>query len=67
MLPELGFRLGPVVYLYPFRFFDDVRGRWIRARYAATREEIASRYARWEIIGEPEMRRAEVGTFSPWR
>jgi hypothetical protein len=29
--------------LFPFRFFDPIRGRWIPARYRATREEIAAR------------------------
>jgi hypothetical protein len=67
MLALYGFRLDPVLYLYSFRLFDDVRGRWIRARYRATRAEIAARYARWKTIGEPEMRRPDAGTFGPWR
>jgi hypothetical protein len=37
--------------IFPFRFFDPLRGRWITARYKATREEIAARYERWEITG----------------
>lgn len=37
--------------LYPFRFFDPVRKRWINARYKATREAIAQRYEKWEITG----------------
>ena len=37
--------------LFPFRFFDPIRRRWIRARYKATPEEIAARYEKWEITG----------------
>jgi hypothetical protein len=33
--------------LYPFRFFDPVRKRWIRARYVAERHVIESSYAQW--------------------
>lgn len=39
--------------LYRFRYFDKVRGRWIDARYRAAKEEIAARYEKWEIVGEP--------------
>jgi hypothetical protein len=42
--------------LFPFRYFDRLRGRWLRARYLATREEIAARFERWEIVGPPELR-----------
>lgn len=37
--------------LFPFKFYDPIRKRWIPARYRATREEIASRYEKWEITG----------------
>lgn len=37
--------------LFPFRFFDPIRGRWIQARYRATPERIASTYEKWEITG----------------
>lgn len=37
--------------LFPFKFYDPLRKRWIRARYKATREEIAARYDKWEITG----------------
>jgi hypothetical protein len=67
MLPLYGFSLGPVRYLYAFRFADPVTGKWIRARYRAERREIAARYARWEITGEPEVRRVGAGAFTPWR
>ncbi|MET0164196.1 MAG: hypothetical protein ABW318_04240, partial [Vicinamibacterales bacterium] len=39
-----------------FRYRDPRTGKWIRARYAATREEIAERYAECEIIGPAEIR-----------
>lgn len=37
--------------LYPFRFFDPVRRRWVDARYKATQDVIATRYEKWEITG----------------
>jgi hypothetical protein len=37
--------------IFPFRFFDAIRGRWIQARYKASREDIAARYEKWEITG----------------
>lgn len=37
--------------LFPFRYFDAIRGRWVEARYKASREEIAKRYVKWEITG----------------
>jgi hypothetical protein len=46
--------------LFPFRFFDPIHKRWVQARYKATREEIAERYALWEITG-PGWTPSEVG------
>lgn len=47
--------------LYPFKYFDPVRKRWAKARYRATREEIAARYPQgWEITGAPEIREGKV-------
>jgi hypothetical protein len=57
----------PVLLLYPLRLVHPVTGRWARARYRAEREVIEQRYAKWEITGEPEVRRVEGGGFSPWR
>ena len=55
--------------LYPFRYFDRVRGRWIKARYLSTMDEIAARHERWEIIGrpnsEPATRRCLTKTSAP--
>jgi len=67
MLPLYGYALGPVRFLYRFRFVDPLTGRWVRARYVAERREIAARYAQWETIGEPEVRRVGADGFSPWR
>ena len=54
------------IELYPFRFRDPRTGKWVRARYVATRAELASRYREWEIIGPPEIRGdAPVQMFQP--
>ena len=44
----------PRLELFPFRFRNRITGKWVRARYVATREEIAKGNAEWEIIGPPE-------------
>lgn len=52
--------------LFPFSYFDELRGRWVRARYKATREDIAARHERWEITG-PGWTPARVGgSFAPF-
>jgi hypothetical protein len=56
-----------VLFLFPFRYRDPRSRKWVKARYRAERSEIAARYAEWEIIGEPEMRRPLGGAFTPWR
>ena len=63
------FRCPPVEtsFLYPFRYRNSRSGRWINARYKATREEIAGRYAEWEIIGPAEIRKGGGGAFNPFR
>ena len=53
------------IELFPFRYKDARTGRWVKARYMATREEIAARYAEWEIIGCGEERRSATGYFNP--
>ena len=42
--------------LFPFRYRARLTGRWVRARYKATREEIAARYDESEITGPAEIR-----------
>ena len=57
---------GMATELFAFKFFDPIRGRWIHARYKATREEIAARYLKWEITG-PGWTPADVGgSFVPF-
>jgi hypothetical protein len=66
MRPFFGYPTALV--LYRFRYFDPVSKRWVKARYVAQRHEIAERYARWEIVGEPELRRlGGTGSFNPFR
>ena len=45
--------------LYPFRYRDPATGKWVRARYRATQQEITRRHAEYEITGPPEIR--EIG------
>ena len=64
------FALKSPLLLYPFRYFDRVRGRWLRARYVAERHVMEGRYEQWEIIGPPEIRRRGDPTrdsFNPFR
>lgn len=58
---------SPITH-YPFRFRDKLSGKWVHARYKATRDEIAARYAEWEITGPPEVRESSGGAyFNPAR
>jgi hypothetical protein len=38
--------------LFPFRFQDPVTGKWVRARYHASADDIARRYASARVDGE---------------
>ena len=60
------FALKSPLLLYPFRYFDPVRKRWIRARYVAELHVIAERHAQWEITGPPEIRMGSATMFNPW-
>jgi hypothetical protein len=53
--------------LFPFRYRDARTGRWVKARYKGTPEEIAIRYAEWEITGPAELRSDVGGAFNPYR
>jgi hypothetical protein len=44
------------VELLAFRYRHPRTRAWVRARYRATRDEIASRYAEWEPVGAAELR-----------
>ena len=55
--------------LYPFRKRDPLTGKWYRARYAATAEEIAEHHGEWMVDG-PAVVYAALGDtsgFQPWR
>jgi hypothetical protein len=51
------------IVVFPFRYRDARTGRWVKARYMATADEIAVRYAEWGIIGPGEKRRL-IGGYS---
>ena len=53
--------------VFPFPYRDARTGKWVKARYMATREEIASRYGEWEITGPGEVRTPRTGYFNPGR
>jgi len=61
------FSTAPRIELHPFRYRDPRTGKWNRARYVATREEIEARYAEWEIVGAAEIRQVdpEARDFTP--
>src|SRR5207302_6588589 len=51
---------------HPFRYVDEVTGKWIRARYVAELHVIAERHAKWEITGPPQIRTGSATMFNPW-
>lgn len=53
--------------LFPFRYRDPLTGRWVKARYKATRQEIAARHVEWEITGPAEVRSPIGAAFHPYR
>jgi hypothetical protein len=55
------------IEVFPFRYRDARTGKWVKARYMATPDEIAARYAEWEITGPGEERRPIAGYFNPGR
>jgi hypothetical protein len=52
---------------YPFRFFDDVTGKWTRARYVAELHVIAERHEKWEDTGAHEIRSGDPTMFNRFR
>jgi len=42
-----------------FRYRDARTKRWVNARYKATQDEIAARYAEWDITDPGEERRQD--------
>lgn len=55
------------VEVFSFRYRDPLTGRWVKARYKATREEIAARQEEWEITGPAETRTPITGACHPYR
>jgi hypothetical protein len=53
--------------LYPFRYRDPVTGKWVRARYRASVEDIQARYATWEITGPVSRPSSASRGFDPFR
>ncbi len=58
--------IAPLV-LFPFRYRDELTGKWLRARYKTSRSDIAARHVEWEISGPGETRRDTGGSFNPHR
>jgi len=48
--------MAPRLELFPFRYRDPRTGKWVRVRYRAEQQEIAARYAEWEIMVPAEIR-----------
>jgi hypothetical protein len=44
------------LYMYEFKYFDRLRGKWMRARYRCQAPEIRCRYRDYELIGPAEVR-----------
>ena len=59
--------MAPRFELFAFRYLDPRTGKWIRACYRAELQEIAARYAEFEITGPPETREISSQThyFTP--
>jgi len=51
----------------PFRSGNPRSGRWVKARYKPTSDEIAAHYQVWGLIGPGEVRRPSAGYFTPMR
>ena len=60
---------GDPTIVYPFRKRDPLTGKWYRARYKASTEEIAEHQGKWIIDGPPEVYRTlgSTSAFRPWQ
>jgi len=47
---------GKPIELFPFSYYDEIRKRWIKARYVAVLSEIQARHKQWRIERPPEIR-----------
>jgi hypothetical protein len=57
--------MEPELELYPFSYWDELRHRWIKARYVASLAVIQSRYPMHRIEGPPEVRAGGPVGFTP--
>jgi hypothetical protein len=57
----------PRVELFAFRYRDPRTGRWLRARYKATLDDIARRHAEWGVTGPAEIRTPIGRWFNPYQ
>jgi hypothetical protein len=53
--------------LYPFRFRSSVTGKWVKARYVASRDDIAARHAEFNITAALRPRVAALYWVGPHR
>jgi hypothetical protein len=56
--------------LYRFRYFDELRRRWLQARYVLQAPAIRCRYPEYELISPPEIRHVDprvIEQFNPFR
>ena len=52
--------------LYPFKFRDQITGKWVRARHKLQVPALQRRYGEWEITGPPEIRDVTPGDAEPF-
>jgi hypothetical protein len=56
--------------LYRFRYFDELRRRWLQARYVLEAPAIRCRYPEYDLIGPQEIRHVDARVteqFNPFR
>jgi len=61
--------MGRRLELYRFRYFDELRRRWLQARYVLEAPAIRCKYPEYELISPPEIRHVDaraMGQFNPW-
>jgi hypothetical protein len=49
--------------LYPFSYWDEMRKRWVKARYVATKADIEATHPKYRIEGPPETRTGQPSGF----
>ena len=56
--------MAPRIELFAFRYREPRTRKWIRARYVSAGQEIAARYAEWEITATVEIDGADPAWIS---